>query len=271
MYKVDSHSEHGDKLTGFDVLLKKCASAIHINVRNQLDYMSLFSENTEIPRREARLLRAPMTNDGCESELATCGETIKKVGSTVSLNSISNRHIVTRNKLFESKKWKDLTLSERRKYMNWSRNSKEAKLVKEKGKEYLKKVKAAVNMQLDAKAVKKERKNARSLELLEKLKKKNGPVTVNDTDRLDVMCTKDLLLQIAYLRCTIAPNIREKRKVGNHFETFSDEELRRQILDAIKPSGEMEDDVDSIVINAWHDNEEIGLSVENDSIEAVGI
>ena len=106
---------------------------------------------------------------------------------------------------------------------------------------------------------------------MEKLKKKNGPVTVNDTDRLDVMCTKDLLLQIAYLRCTIAPNIREKRKVGNHFETFSDEELRRQILDAIKPSGEMEDDVDSIVINAWHDNEEIGLSVENDSIGAVGI
>ena len=85
------------------------------------------------------------------------------------------------------------------------------------------------------------------------------------------MCTKDLLLQIAYLRCTIAPNIREKRKVGNHFETFSDEELRRQILDAIKPSGEMEDDADSIVINAWHDNEDIGLSVENDSIGEVGI
>ena len=91
--------------------------------------------------------------------LPTCGETIKKVGSTVSLNSISNRHIITRNKLFESKKWKDLTLSERRKYMNWSRNSKEAKLVKEKGKEYLKKVKAAVNIQLDAKAVKKKIKN----------------------------------------------------------------------------------------------------------------
>ena len=104
------NSELGDKLTGFDVLLKKCASAIHINVRNQLDYMSLFSENSEIPRREARLLRAPMTNDGCESELATCGETIKKVSSTVSLNSISNRHIITRNKLFESKKWKDLTV-----------------------------------------------------------------------------------------------------------------------------------------------------------------
>ena len=42
--------------------------------------------------------------------------------------------------------------------MKWSRSSKEAKLVKAKGKEYLKKVKAAVNLQLYAKAEKKRRK-----------------------------------------------------------------------------------------------------------------
>ena len=63
------------------------------------------------PSTEVKLLQAPMTNDGCESELATCGERIKKVGSTVSLKTLSDRHMVVRNKLFVSDKWKTLTLS----------------------------------------------------------------------------------------------------------------------------------------------------------------
>ena len=86
---------------------------------------------------EALLKKAPKTNDGCELELATCGKTIKSVGSTVSLKSISDRHIMSRNKPFEYEKLKSLTLVEKRSYLNWSRNSKEAKRQKEKVKKYI--------------------------------------------------------------------------------------------------------------------------------------
>ena len=267
-----SGSEPASNPTAYNLLSKKCASMIHDNIRRQLDYMSFFSENIELPNQETRLLQAPMTNDGCESELAPCGETIKKVGSTVSLKSISDRHVIVRNKLFENDKWKSLTLSEKRDYMRWSRNSKEAKLVKEKGKEYLEKVKAAVNLQLDMKAEKKKKKIKRSLELLEKLKKTGGPVTADDIDRMKSMSTKDLLDQIAYLRCTIVPNIKQKRNVGNKFEQFSDDELKRQISDVLKPSEDMDEDVDSLVVKAWsNDAENIEAAIETDVIGRIGI
>ena len=105
-----------------------------------------------------------------------------------------------------------------------------------KEKEYIKKVKAAVNLQLDLKAQKKQKKIKKSLDLLDKLKRTDGQVTESDISRLDSMSTKELLEQIAYLRYTTAPNTRQKRKVGTHFQQFTDEELKRQITYVIKPN-----------------------------------
>ena len=56
-------------------------------------------------------------------ELATRGETIKKVGSTVSLKTISDRDMIVQNKLFSDEKWKSLTITEKRTYLRWARNS----------------------------------------------------------------------------------------------------------------------------------------------------
>ena len=132
--------------------------------------------------------------------------------------------------------------------MRWSGSSKEAKLVKAKGKEYLQKAKAAVNRQLDVKAQKKKKKIRRCLDLLEKLKKNGGPVTADDIGKLQLMSTVDLLDQVAYLRCSIAPNIKQKRKVGNKFQMFSDEELRLQIIDVLKPTEDVVEDMNSLIV-----------------------
>ena len=171
---------------------------IHANISRQLEYVQLFNQDVS-PAIEMKMRQTPLTNDGCEVELATCGESIKKVGSTVSLKTLSDRHMIVQNKLFTDKKWKCLKISERKKYMKWARNSKEANLVRKKGKEYLEKVKAAQNLQLEVRAEKKKKKIQRSLKLLEKLKKKGGPVTSDDIQRINDMGTKDLLDQIAYL------------------------------------------------------------------------
>ena len=135
-----------------------------------------------------------------------------------------------------------------RRYMKWSRGSREAKLVKAEGKEYLRKVKAAVDLQLSARAEKKKRKIKRALNELQELKKSGGPVTCNDIGRLSVMHTKELLSQISYLRCTIAPHIKQKRKVGNKFELFSDEEMRLQIIDVLNPNEPTTDNMDELIV-----------------------
>ena len=114
-------------------------------------------------------------------------------------------------------------------------------------------VKSAQDIQLKVRAEKKEKKVQQSLKLLEVLKNDGGPLTANDIQRLDDMDTRNLLNQIAYLRCTIAPNIRQKSKRNGKFEVFSDEELRQQIIDVIKPIEEVEVDLESLVIDALNE------------------
>ena len=250
--------------SAFEVLKKKCALLMYSNIKRQLEYGYFFNETT-CSKTE---ILAPMTNDGCESELASCGESIKKVGSTVSLKTLSDRHLIARNRLFVSEKWKSLGLTEKRQYLNWARNSREAKLVREKGREYLKKVKAAQNIQLEMKAQKKKRKIKRSIDLLQIIKREGGPVTADDLTRLNEMNTKQLLDQIAYLRCTIAPNIRQKvkNKETGKFIILTDDELRRQITDVVKPVDEIVMDVDNLVLTALtNDQDDPALLETNQS------
>jgi len=72
------------------------------------------------------------------------------------------------------------------------------------------------------------------------------------------MTTKQLLDQISYLRCTIAPNIRQKvkNKRDGTFTTLSDDELRWQITDVIKPVEDLDTDLDSVVLTALPNDED---------------
>ena len=64
-------------------------------------------------------------------------------------------------------------------------------------------------------------------------------MTAKTIDDVDNLSEKELLVEIKYLRATIAPNIRQKRriKVGDRFEMekFTEEELIQSIRNAIKP------------------------------------
>jgi len=65
------------------------------------------------------------------------------------------------------------------------------------------------------------------------------------------MNEKQLLSEIAYLRATIAPNIRQQRriKVNGKFkmEKFTLSELRIAIKNAVKPEMELHSDVDDLL------------------------
>ena len=104
-----------------------------------------------------------------------------------------------------------MTPAEQTLKFHWSRSSAQAKRVKAIGKDYMEKVKAAEKI---------------SLKILETVKIHGGPVTENDLEKLDSLSDKQLLAEIAYLRSTVAPNIKQKIKLpSGKFETFNSDEL----------------------------------------------
>ena len=234
-----------------DLLVSKCASKIKLSLERQLDYVQFYkdSEMSDSDRRKIEL--CPLTNSNCEGEFAQLDNDIRRVGGTVSIQTLSNRHIVDSNKLFSSEKWKKLSPAEQRQKFHWSRSSDQSKKVRKMGKDYLEKVKAAEKIALKMKAEAKQKKLRRSLKLLETVKLHGGPITEQELDSLDSLTVKQLLSEIGYLRATIAPDIKQKRKLSNgKFETFPTNELKNQIKNAIKPEKSEEIDVNILVKKA---------------------
>jgi len=73
-----------------------------------------------------------------------------------------------------------------------------------------------------------------TIDLLEKCKEHGGPITPNTMEMMNQLTENELLVEIAYLRMTIAPDIGQKRRVKNsygrfQFEKFSILELQAAI------------------------------------------
>ena len=96
---------------------------------------------------------------------------------------------------------------------------------------------------------KKQKKNEKCLLMLEQVKLHGGPIGMNELDKLEKMTEKELLSEVRYLRQTLAPNIREKRKVGTKFVKFSIEELKNQILNVLRPENDFIEDVDKLLLD----------------------
>ena len=107
-----------------------------------------------------------------------------------------------------------MTLEEKKCKFAWAGASSETKKVALLQKGWIGKVKDAKNR----KETKKKKRNERSLLLLEKCKEHSGPVTMNTTDMLEKFSEPQLVLEVRYLRSTLAPNIRERVKVDKKAE-----------------------------------------------------
>ena len=118
---------------------------------------------------------------------------------------------------------------------------------------------------VESKILKKKKSNEWCLKLLEECKKHGGPITSSDKDvrRLQALSKKELLNEIRYLRMTIAPNIKEKRRVQSgdkyKFECFTEEELRKQIKEVIRPESsadqskeKLDEMLQSVLMETWN-------------------
>ena len=86
------------------------------------------------------------------------------------------------------------------------------------------------------------------LEVFETVKEHGGPVTEKTIDMLNNLSDEEILKEVRFLRVTVAPNIREKRKVDNKFVKFSRQELISQIENVLKPEDDLSKDVDELLL-----------------------
>ena len=219
-------------MIGTQLLEASVAGSIHAGLKHQLGYMTYFTEDSVSEETERKQNEAPLTNSGCESNFAQLDLECRRGSGQTKLQTMSDRHMVKGNRYFDTDQWKDMPAE--LKQMQWksSRSSKEAKIVKDIKNEFLEKVKAAESLSRKEKIRKKQKKNEKCLLLLEQVKLHGGPISMNDLNKLDQLSEKELLSEVRYLRQTLAPNIREKRKAGNKFVKFSIEELKTKCSQA---------------------------------------
>ena len=89
------------------------------------------------------------------------------------------------------------------------------------------------------------------MKLLEQCKAHGGPLTANSDDmkKLESLSEKQLLLEVSYIRCTLDPTIKQKRKVAGKFEKFSTEELKLQIKNCLLPEETVGSDLESLLMD----------------------
>ena len=133
-------------------------------------------------------------------------------------------------------------------------------------------MKAAESLARQAKISKKAKKNEKCLKLLEEVKDHGGPITPNDIHKLDLLTDSEILTEVRYLRQTVAPNIREKRKVDRKFLKFSKSELIQQIKSVLKPENEEIGDINTLLMNslklatAAHDQSAVDVVNEGEEL-----
>ena len=71
---------------------------------------------------------------------------------------------------------------------------------------------------------------------LEECKKHSGPLTIENIQDIHNMSYEQVKLEAGFLKKTTAPNIRYKRKVVQKFIAFTLDELKQQVIEAIKPN-----------------------------------
>ena len=184
---------------------------------------------------------------------------VRSAGSDTKMQTFNNKNIIRKNKLFDSSRWNKMSMEEKSAKWKVARSSSQAKKVRQIGTMYMDKVRAMKAVCLAGKEQTKKKKRERALALLEKCKAWGGPVTENIIGELGKLTADQLLVEVRYLRATVVPNIREKRKEGEKFVKFNKEELSYQIQNSIRPTTDVSVDVENLISHS------LGLNNGNES------
>ena len=200
----------------------------------------------------AKLKYAPGTNLGCESNFSVLTAMVGKTGGGVSIQTLSCKRVVSQNKFLVRPELLNLPAVERKSWWTWARRSEAAQKARSIEAEMMESIQRMKKLALEVKMQRKKKKIIKVYELLEDLKDHGGPLTPNTIDSLlPCLTSKQLILEISYLRAVACPDIKQKRLVieadgSRHMVQFPDEVLRMNIRNAIKPESDVQD-IDAII------------------------
>ena len=197
---------------------------------------------------------APITNLGCESEFAKLDNRIKVTDGSTSIQTLS-KNVIASSKFLINANFQSMSSEERRDKWMWARCSKEVEEDQMLEADFLATVKSAKKLALYKKEKLRAKKSTKTIAALERCREHNGPLTPNSLTIINKLTEKQLLDEIAYLRLTVIPDIRQKRRVKGdgvkfRMEKFSLNELKASIKDALKPEDNVTTDIDDLLTNA---------------------
>ena len=225
-------------------------------INRQLSEMSYFDTDSHADKEstvdENKLNFAPLTNLGCESEFAKLDNRISMSGGSTTVQTHSRKNVVMTNRLLVDTSFTQQSEAERQERWKWARTSDEVANVRKVERDFIETVKNASRLSVIKKEELKKKKIVKVSKLLDLCKEHAGPVTPSSINILDDLEEHQLLAEVGYLRVTIAPDIRQMRRVKSaegrfKMEKFSVDELRQSIKNAVKPEENVTSDVDSLL------------------------
>ena len=215
---------------------------------------AIFDEREESLVDVSKIAYAPLTNLGCESEFAKLDNRISISGGSTSIETLSRKNVILTNRLLVDPTFTQQSSDEKRSRWKWARTSEEVANVKKVERNFIHTVKNANRLSVLKKEELKKKKTLKVLKLLDTCKAHSGPVTPNSIDILDSLNEKQLFAELCYLRATVAPDIRQMRRVKSNdgrfrMEKFSADELRTSIRNAVQPEDDVTNDIGSLLMN----------------------
>ena len=212
----------------------------------QLSAASFFTseEESDLTRK---MIFPPITNLGCEGEFSTVGNDFKHAGGSTSLKTVSNKHMISRNKLFDKDRWIKLSEYQKRAKWKWSTSSNEAKVVRKMEEEFVKRVEAVEKLALQRKTIDKNKIHQKLTDNIKRCKEYGGPLTQESIEKIHSLSFEQVKDEAGFLKKTTAPNIRYKRKINGKMVDFTFDELKQQVIDAIKPAKSSTSNVDDLL------------------------
>ena len=146
-------------------------------IERQLGVSSFFNGTEGDGATNEKRKFTPLTNLGCESEFRTVDNDFRYTGGGTSLKTVSEKHVVSRNALFEKDRWNQLDEEQKRAKWKWASNRAGAKKVRQMEREFVERVGAIEKLALEGKREQKKKIHQKLMKNIEECKIHGGPLT----------------------------------------------------------------------------------------------
>lgn len=238
--------------TGVGELHADCLKEICVAVRRQLSEMAFFDEDRDANEDDPKLELSPLTNLGCESNMAELDNILKASGGSQSIPTISNKMVTKKNGYLRSQIFLGLSDKEKAKKWKAGKNSPEVKKAYAVLGTWQERIEHVGVIKVKKAQDSKLKKAGKLLKLMQDCIGHGGPVNIKNVDELlPKLKLEEVLNEIRLLRLTVAPDIRQQRKIktptGSKVEKFGLQELQGSIRSAIAPANNVTNSVEALL------------------------